>query len=164
MKIFHHFAYGSNISLARLRARCPSAVPLAVGLVRCRQLRFHKVGRDGTGKADAFMTGNPADIVRGVIYRCAVDDKHELDRCECLGDGYEEVIVDVQIGDQVWKTFLYEAMPHRIDTEILPAAWYHNHIIAGAREHAFPEAYQKMIAGFRTLDDLANPAETRLSA
>lgn len=155
MRTFHHFAFGSNLSVPRLRARCPSATPLATGFVRGRQLRFHKIGRDGTGKADAYFTGNPEDIVRGVIYRCELDDKHELDRCECLGDGYEEVSVEVQVGERVWTTFLYEAMSHRIDIEIRPAAWYHNHVIAGAREHALPALYQEMIAGFQTLEDQA---------
>lgn len=145
MSTFDHFAYGSNLSSPRLRARCPSAKPLAVGFVRGRQLRFHKVGRDGTAKADAYWTGCPDDVVWGVIYRCRLDDRAELDRCESLGVGYEESVVEVQVGDNVWTTFLYQAMAHRIDTSMGPADWYLAHVVAGAKEHGFPEPYRQMI-------------------
>jgi cation transport regulator ChaC len=153
MTTFHHFAYGSNLSIARLRARCSSAQPLAVGFVRGRRLRFHKVGRDGTGKANAEATGRHDDVVWGVVYHIQLDQRSVLDRCESLGDGYQEAIVDVQIGKRRWRTFLYEAMPHRIDACVLPAPWYHDHLLVGAREHGLPVAYQRMLADQPTMYD-----------
>lgn len=138
---FDHFAYGSNLSLDRLRGRCPSASPLAVGFVRGRQLRFHKIGRDGTGKADAWRTDDPNDQVWGVIYRCLLIEKPILDGCESLDLGYQFVPVDVHVGDEVWTTFLYEAMETAIDQSMTPAEWYARHVIDGARQHDFPRAY-----------------------
>ena len=150
---FHHFAYGSNLSSRRLRVRCPSATPIAVGFVRGRQLRFHKAGRDGTAKADAFWTGRTGDVVWGTIYRCCAGEQAELDRCESLGDGYERRTVEVQVDRQAWKTYLYEAMPHRIDASLCPADWYHAHVITGAAEHALPETYRRMIESVRCWGD-----------
>lgn len=148
MNTFDHFAYGSNLSTARLRARCPSATPIAVGYVAGRQIRFHKQGLDGTGKADAFYTGDCCDILWGVIYRSLLDEKSILDACESLGDGYEHAAVDVQVHDQVMSTYLYQAMPHRIDPTLQPASWYHRHVVTGAQEHALPSDYQQMLGGF----------------
>ncbi|QEG41189.1 gamma-glutamylcyclotransferase family protein [Roseimaritima ulvae] len=145
MSTFDHFAYGSNLSTSRLRARCPSARPLGVGYVVGRQLRFHKQGVDGTGKADAFYTGEHTDILWGVIYRSALEEKPILDACESLGDGYQHATVEVRLADRVVSTFLYQAMPHRIDAALQPADWYHQHVIDGAREHALPSDYQQMI-------------------
>lgn len=152
-RTFDHFAYGSNLSSRRLRARCPSATPVAVGFVRGRQLRFHKSGGDGTAKADAFWTGRPDDVVWGVIYRCRMEEKSKLDRCESLGDGYDHCAVEVQVGPDRWTSFLYEAMAHRIDPSLRPADWYHAHVVAGAVEHGLPQTYRQMIASVLSHSD-----------
>ncbi|WP_153555487.1 gamma-glutamylcyclotransferase family protein [Roseimaritima sediminicola] len=148
MNTFDHFAYGSNLSTARLRARCPSAIPIAVGYIRGRALRFHKRGRDGTAKADAYFTGNPTDLLWGVVYRCDLAEKETLDRCESLGCGYDLVEVRVQANQKVLHTRLYEAMPQAIDTSLVPAPWYFDHVMTGAREHGLPSSYLRMLAGF----------------
>ncbi|WP_442505294.1 gamma-glutamylcyclotransferase family protein [Novipirellula sp. SH528] len=146
MKTFHHFAYGSNMSTARLRARCPSAMPRAVGFVRGRTLRFHKLGTDGTGKANAFATNNDFDILWGVVYETLLSEKHELDRCESLGVGYEHVTVQVHVEDRTIDTFLYQAIASRIDNSLLPVDWYHDHVVKGSIEHGLPVDYHAMIA------------------
>ncbi|WP_372836144.1 SufD family Fe-S cluster assembly protein, partial [Pontibacterium sp.] len=42
----YYFAYGSNMSLKRLQARVPSAMPLCSATLTRYQLRFHKSGKD----------------------------------------------------------------------------------------------------------------------
>lgn len=74
-----YFSYGSNMSLPRLRARAPSAQFVAVARLPGQLLKFHKVGKDGTGKCDALFTGNRSDRVLGVVYDIAVTDKARLD-------------------------------------------------------------------------------------
>ena len=137
----------------RIRARCPSAQRIGVGFVRQRQLRFHKVGIDGTGKADAYWTGNSDDLVWGVIYRCSLDDRPTLDRCESLGIGYEEATIKVYLADRVVSTFLYQAKSDRIDPNLKPAKWYHQHVVTGAAEHSLPPEYQRMIESHYDPDD-----------
>ena len=44
-----YFAYGSNMSIARLSERAPSAEVIGVARLRSHVLRFHKVGTDGSG-------------------------------------------------------------------------------------------------------------------
>ena len=48
-----YFAYGSNLSSARMAARVPSARVVARAQLPGHALRFHKVGRDGSAKCDA---------------------------------------------------------------------------------------------------------------
>ena len=48
-----YFAYGSNLHPERLRERVPSAESLGVARLEAHVLRFHKRGRDGSGKCDA---------------------------------------------------------------------------------------------------------------
>jgi len=145
---FDHFAYGSNLCSERLGARCPSAHPVAVGFVRYRQLRFHKIGIDGTGKANAYWTGSADNCIWGVIYRCWLSEKQILDACESLGTGYDAVPVTVHVGSRCVETYLYEARPECIDPNLKPLAWYHSHCLRGARQHSLPLEYQQTIESF----------------
>ncbi|MCM2370457.1 gamma-glutamylcyclotransferase family protein [Aporhodopirellula aestuarii] len=152
---FDHFAYGSNMSTLRLRQRCPSAVVIAAGYVIGRRLRFHKIGQDGTSKADAHWTGDEGDLLYGVVYRCHLRDRATLDRCESLGVGYNATAVDVHLidGSERHRVFLYEALPTMIDSSMRPAAWYVDHVLRGAAEHGLPLDYQARLrqwaAGFQ---------------
>jgi hypothetical protein len=49
-----YFAYGSNMSLRRLRTRVPSAVKLGNATLFGHQLKFHKRSQDGSAKCDAM--------------------------------------------------------------------------------------------------------------
>ena len=42
----HYFAYGSNMSVARLRMRTPSARKVGLFRLASHDLRFHKRGAD----------------------------------------------------------------------------------------------------------------------
>ncbi len=119
-----------------------------MGFVRRRQLRFHKIGKDGTGKADAFWTGCATDCVWGVVYRCSLEEQSVLDRAESLGVGYDQVGVEVQTESGTVSTFLYQARSDCIDANLRPAAWYHLHVVMGARQHSLPFDYQQMIVNY----------------
>ena len=132
-----YFAYGSNMSSKRLRARTPSARPVGVYTLRGFALRFHKVGKDGSGKCDAFRTGDSADRVVGVLYDLAPADEAHLDRVEGLGWGYRKERVEVEgPGGNIESAFTYCAI--RIDTSLRPYSWYLEHVLAGAREAGLP--------------------------
>jgi hypothetical protein len=49
-----YFAYGSNMSTARLRQRMPSCKPLGTAVLSEHKLRFHKRSTDQSGKCNAF--------------------------------------------------------------------------------------------------------------
>ena len=136
------------MSTSRLRARCPSAVAIATGYVLGRQLRLHKVGKDGTAKADAFWTGDPEDRLYGVIFRCLLADRAHLDLCESLGVGYQEVPADVMVDGEPEprRVFLYQAYPGQIRQGLATASWYAAHVINGAAEHRLPPNCQKELA------------------
>ena len=82
-----YFAYGSNMCTERLRRRVPSAVPLRIAKLLNHSLRFHKRSDDGSGKSDAHFTGEPTDMVWGVIFEIVARQKRNLDQAEGLGYG-----------------------------------------------------------------------------
>ena len=140
------------MSVSRLRQRVPSALVLGVAILRGHRLAFHKVGRDGSAKCNARMTGRQADDVHGVLYRMDAGHKTRLDAAEGLGRGYEEKAVRVHLHDgRILTGFTYFAT--HIDTGLLPYAWYLEHVIRGAREHGLPRSYTMALAAIGTIED-----------
>lgn len=135
-----YFAYGSNMSIARLRQRVPGAVALGCHALKKYDLRFHKSGSDGSGKCDAFYTGDGDDVVFGALFEISPDEKPALDKAEGLGHGYnqKDVTVFAANGFPI-KSITYTAA--RIDECLKPYSWYVNHVLVGARETFLPENY-----------------------
>ncbi|MEJ2454080.1 MAG: gamma-glutamylcyclotransferase [Candidatus Thiodiazotropha sp.] len=148
-----YFAYGSNMSLARLRHRVPSARRLSVGALSGHRLCFHKVShRDGSAKCDALETGLSQDRVWGVVYRIAPEERVLLDQAEGLGQGYQRAWVDLSLqSGEDCRAFLYRAT--LIDQRLAPFTWYKQHVLVGARENGLPEDYVRLIEAVYALQD-----------
>ena len=136
----NYFAYGSNMSLARIRARVPYVRKTGVYRLAEHDLRFHMPSRDGSGKCDAFFTGNPDNSVLGVVYDIDEQSKAILDDIEGLGTNYleKDVLLEPLSGEPLTARTYYA---HRIDTRLKPYFWYRYHVLIGARESSMPEAY-----------------------
>ncbi len=145
-RTYLYFAYGSNMSSERLCGRTPSAVPLGRARLAHHGLRWHKLGRDGSGKCDIEPADAPGESVWGVLYEIGRADKHALDTVEGLGVGYNEQTVRVETANGVEKALTYKARPDKIDPTLRPLAWYKAHVLRGAREHGLPEEYVRRIA------------------
>jgi len=159
MKFFSYFAYGSNMSLLRLTARTPGAVrhPGHASLTD-HELRFHKIGRDGSAKCDAcFSKGG---TMYGVLYKVPVAEKHLLDQAEGLGNGYTLKEVRIALQPEEEQVALTYCATH-IDTELDPFDWYKQHVLRGAREASLPRHYIRSIEAVRAITD---PDSRRASA
>ncbi len=147
-----YFAYGSNMSLARLRERAPNARRLGSYTLRGHVLCFHKVGTDGSGKCDAFYTKDANDVVLGALFEVDASEKIHLDQVEELGFGYEQkdVLLEDEIGRQV-KASIYYATD--IDASLKPYSWYKKHVLFGAMESALPNSYLEKISVIECVQD-----------
>ena len=145
-RTYLYLAYGSNMSSERLLARTPSAVSLGRARLPGYALRWHKLGRDGSGKCDIEPTEAPGDAVWGVLYEIDLADKDHLDDVEGLGVGYDEQAVRVQTNTGVSDALTYKARPDKIDPRLQPLAWYKAHVLHGATEHGLPDEYVRRIA------------------
>ena len=156
----NYFAYGSNMSLARLRQRVPSADPLGTYCLTAHRLLFHKAGWDDSAKCDAFATGDHGDVVMGVVYRMESQHKSRLDAAEGLGAGYEEktVVVTNTLGSRQ-QAFLYYAT--HIDEQLMPYSWYLDHVLTGAREARLPAQYVQQIDAVTAREDTDRERDTR---
>ncbi len=158
-----YFAYGSNMSIARLRERISSAVSFGCHALKKHDLRFHKSSKDGSGKCDAFFTDNEEDTIFGVLFEINSSEKSALDRAEGLGFGYDEKEVTVIANDDsLIQAITYIAT--NIDESLMPYSWYVNHVLVGANETSFPEDYvQRKIIDVQSIvdDDKTRDAKER---
>ncbi len=138
MKIF---AYGSNMYLPRLNNRIKSAKFLAGGFVKQHKIAFHKISKDGSGKADCCFTGSNQDKIWGVIFEIADNEKSILDKYEGLGNGYNEKTVAVVCGDKSYRAQAYTADFKYIDNSLKPYDWYLAYLVKGAEEFCLPLSY-----------------------
>ncbi|MEA3417894.1 MAG: gamma-glutamylcyclotransferase family protein [Campylobacterota bacterium] len=148
----YYFAYGSNMSQKRLCARVPSADFIVVALLVEHELRFHKIGKDGSAKCDAVHTGDTEHAIIGVLYKICETHKPILDQIEGLGKGYEEKIITVVTddGEHLEATTYYAT---HIDPERQPFHWYKEHVLRGTSEYDFPSHYVQAITDVKSVDD-----------
>ncbi|MEO1964603.1 gamma-glutamylcyclotransferase family protein [Hyphomonas sp.] len=149
-----YFAYGSNMSTARLRKRMPSCKPLGKATLPGHTLRFHKRSTDKSGKCNAFACDN-GDGVVGVLFSFDPSERIKLDKAEGVGNGYEHAIVTV-INDEGRrrKVLTYIATPDYIDEDLRPYGWYKEFVLAGGNEHGLPVEYiNKYIKSVEAIED-----------
>lgn len=129
------------MSVRRIEARVAGASVVGTGFVRRRRFVYHKRSVDGSAKANAVLTSSDVDRVWGVVYRLGAKEKAILDRYESLGIGYDHQLIDVTVGNDNCRAWIYVARQEMIDDRLQPYSWYHQLVIRGAEEHGLPEAY-----------------------
>ena len=140
----YYFAYGSNMSVKRLAARCKSCQLVGRATLPKHKLMFHKPGNDdGSGKCNAFYTGRDEDSVLGVIFSMSQPDIFMLDSIE--GQGYQRESFSVFSESHSQDLKVYGYIATKIEEDIKPKHWYIEHVLRGAREHQFPEEYIEKI-------------------
>ncbi len=148
----NYFAFGSNLSSARLLQRLPLAEVHCVATLGGHRLCWRKNGRDQSGKCDIHQTGDHADLVYGVVYQVSAEDRVRLDEIETHGFGYERREVAVQTLDgRLLDVFTYYAID--INYTQQPYHWYKEHVLRGALEHGFPPHYVEEIRAMPSIDD-----------
>ena len=129
-----------------------SAKSFRIAALANYSLKFHKRGaKDGSGKADAFFTGNPGDVVWGVIFEIDPAEKALLDRVEGLGRGYRATeITVITPGGKEHRSFLYVAEQSHIDPNLKPYSWYKRSMVECARQLGLPAEYIMQIEAIPT--------------
>ena len=139
-----YFAYGSNMLEERLRhpSRVPDAIVRAIGQVPGFRVRFHKRGRDGSGKC-TLVAADDSAAAWGVLFEVTPDDLITLDRVEGVHTGgYVRQSISVHVPDgRSEAAATYIAQEVFVDNTLIPFDWYRDLVVAGAREHGLPVEY-----------------------
>ena len=145
-----YFAYGSNMLLARIRERVPSAVVKSTGYVADYTFNFNKRSmKDGSAKATIEHSPDQHDIVWGVVFEIDPSEKCRLDNAEGLGNGYEKT--NVKVSTETSKAVTYYATDK--DDSLQPYHWYKAFVVAGAKQNNLPRNYIDEIEKFESVED-----------
>ena len=146
-----YFAYGSNMSSARIRARVGACPALGVAWLERFELRFHKLGRDGSGKCDVHHTGCPGHRVHGALFHLDAWQQARLDEFE--GTGYERRRLHVGHPEGTRTAWVYVARSTHVAARLRPFDWYKALVVNGAREHGLPRVYVDALESVRAMPD-----------
>jgi len=127
-----HFAYGSNMSRAVMRAHAPGAVPLGVAALADHSFVI---------TADGYASVEPARgrLVHGVLWQLTPRDRATLEAWENIAAGlYRAKMLPVQQAGRRRTALIYIARPQRAGR---PRAGYMEIVLAAAREWKMPPAY-----------------------
>jgi hypothetical protein len=129
-----YFAFGSNMSRARLVARIGEVEVLGHARLPDHVHRFSKRGADGTGKGNVEPA--PGHTAHGVLYRVDVDQLEALAEFE---GGYRRVEIGVLYGEAEVVALTFVAIaPGEAPA---PSAEYLAHYRRGIAEHGLPSDY-----------------------
>jgi hypothetical protein len=129
-----YFAYGSNMDLAAMEARCPISRP--VGLARLVRYRFF-VTTDGY----ASVMRDPRRTVWGLLWDLALADVPALDRWESLQTGlYTKTVQPVLTVQGPRRALIYIARATRPGQ---PKPDYIEGVVAAAEAVGVPEGYRR---------------------
>ncbi len=161
MSTFLYFAYGSNMSERRLRAknRAPSAKVVGTGMLKDYCLTFRKLSKDGSGKCTIEYC--KSGKVYGVLFKINKDEKEKLDAAEGLCKGYTDITVDIEIiGTKYPKSYecgkIVCAKTYygtNLKLNLKPYAWYKKHVLVGAKEQNLPQCYIDYLKSFDAVED-----------
>jgi hypothetical protein len=142
-----YFAYGANLSSARMRCsdRAPGARLVGTAALQGHVLSWCKRGADGSGRCTVRDTGAVADGVWGVVWEVDAEDVARLDAVE--GPGYRRIELRVCTANQSLEVFTYVARDEYVDPALAPAQWYRDLVVAGAREHGLPADWIRWLEG-----------------
>jgi cation transport regulator ChaC len=127
-----HFAYGSNMSRAHMRARCPGAS--ALGTATLAGWRF-VINPDGYGSVAPQSGG----VVHGVLWRLTPRDLAAVNAYENVAGGlYVRRTMPVQHEGRREPALVYIA---KRSGEGTPRPGYIDVVVDAARDWGLPEAY-----------------------
>ena len=158
----HYFAYGSNLDVDQMRARCPdhAVVGLAV-------LSNHRIGfplfSNAWASGVAGLIPSHGEKVWGVVYELSESDLAALDGHEgWKGPAnqhnlYERETVTVEVvrpddGSVPRRLRAYTYYPHRANPSP-PSRRYLDTVLRGARHHHLPEDYVERLAAVEVVEE-----------
>lgn len=130
-----YFAYGSNMNLARMRARGMAFSAARPALLPGYRLAFNKQSHNRPTVAYANIVPASGRVVEGVLYHLEAPSALEkMDFFEGTPVRYSRERLWLHCGETRLAAWVYMANPAFINNALLPESNYLAHLLAGA-EH-----------------------------
>lgn len=146
-----YFAFGLSLSPAIMEDVVDATRSVCTARLSRYALRFARPAGDGRGEAAVVPTGNPSDIVWGIVWECAEDNADALARHERIGEQCAWEVVEVR-GDDAARYAVRVAVVNEDvrDLSLLPSRGYRDRLLEAARAHPFAKIYVGLIGSSPT--------------
>ena len=117
----YYLAYGSNLNLEQMAARCPTARPVGTSLLENYRLIFRY-----------YLTIEPAQgsVVPFAVWEIDAASERALDHYEGFPRFYRKEYVNVKVGDQILCAMVY-IMNEKERPYSLPSLYYYKTVLQG---------------------------------
>jgi gamma-glutamylcyclotransferase (GGCT)/AIG2-like uncharacterized protein YtfP len=149
-----YFAYGANMDVAAMAARCPSSKPL--GLARLPRHRWI-ISTDGY----ANVIRDPRLVVHGMLWELALSDVPVLDRFEDVPRLYRKVTQPVISTKGIRQALIYIG---RANEPGRPRPGYLDDVLRAAEGAALPPIYVTEMRRFGEMRPAMAPPATAAKA
>ena len=154
----HYFAYGSNMSLAQMRERCPESVAIGNGWLADHALVFPRYSTRRQSGA-ASIAPRPGATVWGVIYATTEADLARLDVFEgfradrpAAENNYNRAMILGGAAEHGRADLRHLHRPAGGGACSAPSLDYLQTILTGAIENGLPEAYVQALRRVKPAD------------
>jgi len=152
----YYFAYGSNMDAKRMQQRNLCVERALKGSLQQTRLIFNKRASNLPDTAYANITFCQSSCVEGVLYELASSQEvAKLDTFEGTPRRYSRELFIVGSPEGEIPAWVYVANAAWLDNRLKPAAWYVEHLLAGAPY--LSDAYLAMIRATETIPGLIEP-------
>ena len=143
-----YFAYGSNMDLDQMKARCPSTQVIGVGCLAHYRMAFTRWSRSWkSGTADILPERSQS--VYGVLYDLTLEDLKKMDAFADYPKSYVRQDVVVACDGASLPALTYVARRQGV---YLPSRSYVGKMVRGGVFHHLPESYIAYLKAIKTHD------------
>lgn len=134
----YYFAYGSNMDLKQMKARCPGSKFIKVGILRWYEFVYDGYSSMRKG-AVANIIKNFSETVYGALFEISEDDEKSLDGYEGYPYSYNKTIITVEDKKRnKYKALVYLRNPEKKGR---PPKEYKGIVVNAAKSLKLPDDY-----------------------
>jgi hypothetical protein len=121
----------------------PSAKKIGVARLPGYNFIFNKTADDLSSKANILQSSDPNDAVWGVLIELADNEKTNfLNAMPWAGDYMLTHVTCVTEAEKIYAAEAFVALPHAVNTHLLPYDWYHKKVMQMAKKAGLPDYYR----------------------
>jgi hypothetical protein len=141
------FSFAGNMDVEHFAKNVPSAKRIGIAKLPGYNFIFNKTADDLSSKANILQSSDPNDAVWGVLI--ALDDKEKSNffNAETFSSDFMlETVTCIDLNNKIYTACAFVALPHAVNTHLLPYDWYLQKVISLAKNAGLPEDYIKKIS------------------
>jgi hypothetical protein len=141
------FSFAGNMDIETFAKLVPSAKKVGVARLPGYNFIFNKTAEDQSSKANILQSFNPNDAVWGILIELADNEKTNfLNAMPWAGDYMLTPVTCVDEAEKIFHAEAFVALPHAVNTHLLPHDWYHKKVMHMAKNAGLPEHYVAKLA------------------